>query len=93
MSAVVIDFYQSAEILANKELPTDDGVYTNHQLIHIIRDLVNKITDNEQIHRSIIESFTPTGIVEIYNELGIDGFKDLISDMANHENNERSKYG
>lgn len=89
MSADVIDFVQSAEFMDNRLLLTKDKKFNTYKLINRIKSVAGTVTDDKRIHRFIIESFTPTGIVEVYNNVGIDEFDNIIKNMALHEFNER----
>lgn len=89
MTAEIINFIQSAELINNKSLLTEDKIFNTRQLINRIKSVAGTVTDDSRIHRFIIESFTTTGIIEIYNDVGINEFDNIIINMARHELNER----
>lgn len=72
---------------------TDDGLYTQKDLIDIIRSNVGRSISNKykasEIHRFILQSFTINGIIETYNSLGRQGWLEMIQQMIDHEVYER----
>lgn len=89
MKADIIDFVQSAEFVDNRLLLTKDKKFNTRELINRIKSVAGTVTDDKRIHRFIIESFTPTGIIEVYDSVGINEFDNIIKNMALHEFNER----
>ncbi len=70
---------------------TKDGRYSQKDLIDKIKKIVASKGGDAQTVESVINSFVMNGIVEIYNELGYQGWVELIHQTVDHEIKERSK--
>lgn len=85
----VIDFEKARyELSATREL-TLDGYHTKDSLKNEIADCVNELaisdTDRIAIYKWIITSFSKTGLIETYNDLGSEKWLKMIRQMIDQE--------
>lgn len=76
---------------------TKDGLYTQGSLIRRIKQTVSRYNtsndSNNEVTHSIVCSFTINGIIETYNEAGLNGYDNIIRQMVDLENyNRRTVY-
>ena len=70
---------------------TDDGRYTQKDLIDKIKKIVKSKGCDSKTTNSVINSFVTNGIIEIYNELGYQKWLEMMHQVIDHEISERSK--
>lgn len=68
---------------------TDDGRYTQQDLINRIKKVVASKGYDNGTTQSVINSFVQNGILETYNELGFQKWMELIHQIVDHEGKER----
>lgn len=75
------------------KLKTQDGRFTQGDLMRIVKSIVRRWNstscDNLEVSNYIMNNFTINGMVDTYNEAGLDGFKSIIRQMVDMENFER----
>lgn len=60
---------------------THDGKMSRNMIEEEILDIVHEMhgyDDAERIQLSVIKSFSKSGLIEIYNQLGHDGLMDIV---------------
>jgi hypothetical protein len=87
--------FQYVKLLEMRDLNevTMDGKRTQRDLFKKIRQIVHGVnyTDapDRDIYEFLLRSFSIHGIMDTYNELGYCGWKQMITQMAEHEVFER----
>lgn len=80
-------------IFRDTKLQSKDGRYTQGELMRIIRSEVKKWNnspcDNSEVANHIMNNFSINGIIDTYNQVGIDGFTSIVRQMVDMENYER----
>lgn len=81
----------------NSKLRTNDGKWTQGSLQDRIKQITHKVNttndSDEDIAEFIGKCFTINGIVDAYNQLGLDGWDCMITQMIEHEIWERNRNG
>lgn len=82
--AEIIRFDHLQQLLGDNQV-TADGKYTKNILLAKVRKIVDDTIDSNEaksdILKYVIHSFTTTGVVETYNDLGEHGWLDMIKEM------------
>lgn len=80
-------------IFRDTKLQSKDGRYTQGELMRIIRSEVSKWNnspcDNSEVANYIMNNFSINGMIDTYNQVGIDGFRSIVRQMVDMENYER----
>lgn len=80
-------------IFRDTKLQSKDGRYTQGELMRIIRSEVKKLNnspcDNSEVANHIMNNFSINGMIDTYNQVGIDGFRSIVRQMVDMENYER----
>ena len=72
---------------------TADGRYTQGRLMQIVRSIVHQqnttTSGDSEVANYIMNNFTINGMIDTYNDVGLDGFTSIIRQMVDMENYER----
>ena len=89
--------FNHVQLLATRDLDqvTRDGKRTQRQLIRKIHQITRGVNHTEVPHNEIAQfivgNFTIDGIIDTYNDLGYCGWKEMVTQMVEHEVWERSQ--